>query len=262
MTETGDPEFVKIESHDDGVVVIRLDRPPVNALSGALLEELADAASRVAADPLTKAVVVAGSARAFAAGADIAEFEHRSVEETSRLFRSAFDGLAAIPRPVIAAITGYALGGGMEMALACDLRVAADDAQLGQPEILLGIIPGAGGTQRLTRLIGPAHAKDLVWSGRRITAQQAQEIGLVDRVVPSAEVEATALGWASEFAAGAVAAIALAKAAIDEGFGRSLKDALDIEEAAFAKVFDTDDSRIGIASFITNGPGKAKFTGR
>ncbi|MGZ4797854.1 MAG: enoyl-CoA hydratase/isomerase family protein, partial [Acidimicrobiia bacterium] len=177
-------------------------------------------------------------------------------------FRRAFDGIAAIPRPVIAGIRGFALGGGMELALACDLRVAADTARLGQPEILLGIIPGAGGTQRLPRLVGPARAKELIWSGRQVKAAEALAIGLVDRVVPADEVEATALAWATELAGGAVAAMGLAKRAIDEGLDGSLARGLDLEAHAFVEVFGTEDARTGVASFLEHGPGKATFAGR
>ena len=210
-----------------------------------------------------KAVVVLGSGRALAAGADITEFGDqdaaRAIEAT---FRRAFDGVAAIPRPVIAGIRGFALGGGMELALACDLRVAADSARLGQPEILLGIIPGAGGTQRLPRLVGAARAKELVWSGRQVRADEALAIGLVDRVVPDAELEAAALGWATELATGAVAAMGLAKRAIDTGLDGSLSDGLDIEADAFVEVFGTEDAVTGVASFLEHGPGKATFSGR
>jgi enoyl-CoA hydratase/carnithine racemase len=177
------------------------------------------------------------------------------------VFRRAFDGIAQIPRPVIAAIGGYALGGGLELALACDLRVAADTAKVGQPEMLLGIIPGAGGTQRLPRLIGPAKAKEMIWSGRQVTAEEALAIGLVDRVVPAAEVVDAACQWASEFAAGAVVAMGLAKHAIDRGLDGALAGGLDVEADAFVEVFATDDARTGVASFLEHGPGKARFEG-
>jgi enoyl-CoA hydratase/carnithine racemase len=177
-------------------------------------------------------------------------------------FRAAFDGLAGIERPVIAAIRGYALGGGLELALACDLRVAADTSRLGQPEILLGIIPGAGGTQRLPRLIGPARAKDLVWTGRQVRADEALAIGLVDRVVPADEVDTRALAWAATLAQGAVAAIGLAKRVIDRGLDGNLDTGLDLERAAFVDVFDTQDARTGVQSFLEHGPGRATFEGR
>ncbi len=254
---------VRTEPQADGVTVIRLQRPPLNALSHALLGELAAAAGAVAAGPDVKAVVIAGSDRAFAAGADITEFG--SPDDAQRIgaqFRAAFDAVAAIPRPVIAAIRGFALGGGLELALACDLRVAADSARLGQPEILLGIIPGAGGTQRLPRLVGPARAKEMVWSGRQVRADEAHAIGLVDRVVAADEAEAAALGWAATFATGAVVAMGSAKRVIDRGLDTSLDAGLDLEHGAFVEVFRTDDAVAGVRSFLDHGPGHATFRGR
>ncbi len=247
---------------DHGVAVVTIDRPPLNALSRALLTELAEVVEALTADPAVKAVVVTGAGKAFAAGADITEFSDAvAAKEIGATFRRAFDTLAAFPGPVIAAINGFALGGGLELALACDLRVSADHGRLGAPEVLLGIIPGAGGTQRLARLVGPARAKDLVWSGRQVRAEEAHSIGLVDRVVPAAEVVDNAIEWATSFATGAAAAIALAKRAIDDGLDGPLAAGLDIEAAAFVEVFGTADASIGIAGFLEHGPGKANFTG-
>ena len=256
-------ELVLREDHPNGVVALRLNRPPMNPLSRALLTAIGDSAEQLRADASVKAVVVFGSEKAFAAGADIKEFggpdDARVIGAT---FRRAFDGLAAIPRPVIAGVRGFALGGGMELALACDLRVAADTARFGQPEILLGIIPGAGGTQRLPRLVGPARAKDLIWSGRQVKGEEALAIGLVNRVVPVDEVEVAALAWACELASGAVAAMGLAKSAIDDGLDRSLSDGLHLEADAFVDVFGTTDAQVGVASFLEHGPGQATFSGR
>jgi enoyl-CoA hydratase len=176
--------------------------------------------------------------------------------------RAGFDALAAIPRPVIAAINGFALGGGLELALACDLRVAADSARLGLPEIQLGIFPGGGGTQRAARLIGPAKTKELIWSGRHVRADEALAIGLVDRVVPAAEVVDHALEWAASFASGAVVAMGIAKRVVDGGLDGSLAAGLDLEAAGFAEVFETEDASVGIQSFLDHGPGKATFSGR
>jgi enoyl-CoA hydratase len=162
---------------------------------------------------------------------------------------------------VIAAIRGYALGGGLEVALACDLRVAADTTRVGQPEILLGIIPGGGATQRLARLVGASRAKEMIWSGRQVKADEALAIGLVDRVVPADDVLDNALEWARSFASGAVAAMSLAKRAIDDGIERSLVEGLDIEADRFADAFATNDAAVGIASYLEKGPGKAEFTG-
>src|SRR5262249_25795617 len=155
--------------------------------------------------------------------------------EFGKQFRAAFDRLSQIPRPVIAAINGVALGGGLELALACDLRMAADNARVGQPEILLGIIPGAGATQRLPRLVGPARAKELIWSGRQVTADEALAIGLVDRVVPARQLEDAALAWAGSFASGAVVAMGLAKRVIDAGLDHPLEYGLQLESEAFVE---------------------------
>jgi len=234
----------------------------MNALSTALLGQLADVAADLAADP-PGAIVVWGGERIFAAGADISEFAGpEEARVVGGAFRAALDALAAIPRASIAAIAGYALGGGCELALACDFRVAADTAKLGQPEILLGIIPGGGGTQRLARLVGPARAKEIVFSGRQVAVDEALRIGLVDRVVPPDVLFEAATTWASELAAGAVVAQGLAKRAIDDGLDGSLASGLDLEASLFADVFATDDATIGVESFREHGPGKAKFIGR
>ncbi len=256
-------DLVFTERTPDGIAVLRLHNPPMNPLSQAVLQQLRAAARAVGADETVTAVIVAGGERAFAAGADISEFTGPDAAVVvGRAFREAFDAIAAIPRPVIAAIRGYALGGGLELACACDLRVAGETARLGQPEILLGIIPGAGGTQRLTRLVGPARAKEMVWSGRQVRAAEALEMGLVDRVVPAGDEEHAARHWAEELAKGAVVAMGLAKRVIDHGLGRTLSDGLDLEADAFVEVFGTEDAVTGVQSFLADGPGKAKFAGR
>lgn len=258
-----DPEqFVSVERGDDGVAVVRLDRPKANALSTAVLTQLAEAAQQLTALP-PGAVVVWGGERIFAAGADIAEFG--GPDEARRiggLFRDALDAFAAIPRATIAAVNGYALGGGCELALACDFRVAGERAKFGQPEILLGIIPGGGGTQRLARLVGAARAKDLILSGRQVDAAEALRIGLADRVVADDAVIEEAKSWAAELARGAVVAQGLAKRAVDAGLDGTLSDGLALEQELFAEVFATDDASIGVRSFLEHGPGKASFTGR
>jgi enoyl-CoA hydratase/carnithine racemase len=255
--------LVVVESRPDGVTLLRLNRPPLNPLSTALLRELEGVANGLAGDASLKAVVLTGSEKAFAAGADVSEFTaDGAAPVVSAGIRAGFDALAAIPRPVIAAINGFALGGGLELALACDLRVAADSARLGFPEIQLGIFPGGGGTQRATRLIGPARAKELVWSGRHVRAEEALAIGLVDRVVPAAEVLDNALDWAGAFASGAVVAMGIAKRVVDGGLDGSLAEGLDLETEGFVEVFGTDDSAVGIRSFLDDGPGKATFSGR
>ena len=254
--------FVSVERRDDGVALIRLDRPKANALSGALLDQLNEAAQDLLADP-PGAVVLWGGERIFAAGAEISEFGGPDeAKEIGGKFLRTGNALAAIPRATIAAVNGYALGGGCEIALACDFRVAADNAKFGQPEILLGIIPGGGGTQRLARLVGAARAKDMILTGRQVDAEEAQRIGLADKVVPADQVLSTALGWAAELARGPVVAHGLAKRAVDEGLDGSLGDGLDLEQDLFVEVFKTEDARTGVQSFLEQGPGKATFTGR
>ncbi len=254
--------FVTVDRRDDGVAVLRLDRPKMNALSAALLRQLRAAVEDLTANP-PGAVVVWGGERIFAAGADIAEFGGPGeAEGVGEGIHGTLDALAALPRATIAAISGYALGGGCELALACDLRVASSSAHLGQPEILLGIIPGGGGTQRLARLIGPSRAKDLIFSGRQVDADEALRIGLVDRVVEPEAVFTSAVELAASLASGAVAAQALAKRAIDSGLEGPLQAGLRLERELFVDVFRTEDAAIGVRSFLEHGPGKARFTGR
>jgi enoyl-CoA hydratase/carnithine racemase len=257
-----EPTLVSLERRPDGVAVVRLDNPKVNALSPEVLARLADVAGELAADP-PGAVVVTGGERIFAAGADISRFG--SPEETRSyggVFRRALDAVAAIPRVTIAAVAGYALGGGCELAMACDLRLASEKAVFGQPEILLGIIPGAGGTQRLPRLVGTSRAKELILSGRQVPAEEALRIGLADRVVGHESLHDEAVAWAATFARGPLAVQALAKHAIDAGLDLSLAAGLDLELEDFVAAFRTEDSTIGIKSFLAEGPGKATFTGR
>ncbi|MCW2497153.1 enoyl-CoA hydratase-related protein [Jatrophihabitans sp.] len=258
-------EFVQVETGGDapaGVATIRLTRPPMNALNTALQEELRAAAVQVTGDATVRAVVIYGGEKVFAAGADVKEFagqDHAEMMRDAVRLSSSLTALARIPKPVIAAVTGYALGGGCELALTADFRVSADNARWGQPEILLGIIPGAGGTQRLPRLVGTAKAKDLIYTGRFVDADEALEIGLVDVVVPAADVYTTALAMAAKFAKGPALALAAAKAAIDEGLDGSLDTGLRLESHLFASLFATADRQTGMASFIESGPGKASF---
>jgi enoyl-CoA hydratase len=254
--------FVSLERRDDGVALVRLDRPKMNALSTELLAELAEVARQLTVDP-PGAVVVWGGERIFAAGAEISEFGGSDeAREIGGRFREALDRLAAIPRATIAAINGYALGGGCEVALACDFRIAADDAKLGQPEILLGIIPGGGGTQRLARLVGPSRAKNMILTGRQVAADEALEWGLVNMVLPREQVIEVALDFASALARGPLLAHAAAKRAIDEGLHGTLEDGLSLEQELFADVFTTTDAVTGVQSFLEHGPGKATFSGR
>lgn len=256
--------FVNLEV-DGAIGTIRLDRPPMNALNAEVQDGLRDAAREVSENKDVRAVVVYGGEKVFAAGADIKEMatmSYTDMVDRSGALQDAFSAIARIPKPTVAAITGYALGGGCELALACDRRVAGDNAKLGQPEILLGVIPGAGGTQRMARLVGPSRAKDIVFTGRFVSAQEASEIGLVDQVVPADDVYSEAVSWASTFAGGPAYALRAAKEAIDRGVETDLDTGLQIERQQFAALFATEDRTIGMESFIENGPGKAQFRGR
>lgn len=263
MTDAA-PEFVRLEV-TDGVATMRLDRPKMNALNVQVQEEIRAAAHEASERDDVKAVVVWGGERVFAAGADVkemADMSYTDMVKRSGGLQSAFSAVARIPKPVVAAVNGYALGGGCELALCADVRIAAEDAVLGQPEILLGIIPGAGGTQRLTRLVGPSRAKDLIFTGRFVKADEALAIGLVDRVVPAAEVHDAAVAWASQFSAAASYAVRAAKESIDRGLEVDLETGLEIERQQFAALFATEDRAIGMRSFVEHGPGKAAFVAR
>lgn len=256
-------EFVHLEVQA-AVATIRLERPPMNALNSTVQAEIKAAAEECTARDDVRAVVVYGGEKVFAAGADIKEMADMAYAEMAARggpLQASFSAVAAIPKPVVAAVTGYALGGGCELALCADIRIAADDAKLGQPEILLGIIPGAGGTQRLARLVGPAKAKDIIFTGRFVGAEEALAIGLVDQVVASDQVYEAALTWASKFAAGPALALRAAKQAVDSGLEVDLASGLAIEREKFAALFGTDDQKAGMRSFIESGPGKATFTG-
>jgi enoyl-CoA hydratase/carnithine racemase len=229
-------DFVTLEV-EGAIGTIRLDRPPMNALNE----------------------------KVFAAGADIKEMATMSyvdMVDRSAGLSSAFSSVARIPKPVVAAVTGYALGGGCELALCADRRVAGTSAKLGQPEILLGVIPGAGGTQRLARLVGPSKAKDLCFTGRFVGADEALAMGLVDEVVPDDEVYDAARRWAGQFVNGPVYALRAAKESIDQGLSVDLETGLAIEAQKFAALFATEDRTIGMQSFVEKGPGKAEFAGR
>jgi len=257
-------EFVRLEV-SDAVGTIRLDRPPMNALDSQVQEELRAAALEATERRDVRAVIVYGGEKVFAAGADIKEMSamaYTDIVDRAGALQSAFTSVARIPKPVIAAVTGYALGGGCELALCADFRVCAENAKLGQPEILLGIIPGAGGTQRLARLVGPARAKDLIFSGRFAGAAEALAIGLVDKVVPPGEVYPAAQEWAARFATGPAYALRAAKEAVDRGLEVDLDTGLGIERQQFTGLFATEDRDIGMRSFLESGPGKAQFSGR
>ena len=257
-------EFVRVEI-DQAIATIRLDRPPMNALNAQVQDEIAAAAAEVSADNSVRAVVLYGGPKVFAAGADIKEMadaSYAAMAADSRRLQASFTAVAKIPKPVVAAVTGYALGGGLELALCADFRVAGQGAKVGQPEILLGVIPGAGGTQRLPRLVGPARAKDIVFTGRFVDAAEAHAIGLVDQVVPDAEVYDAARARVARYATGPALALRAAKQAIDDGLETDLGTGLEIERLQFAGLFATEDQRTGMRSFVENGPGKANFAGR
>ena len=257
-------EFVNLET-DGGIGTIRLNRPPVNALNDQVTAEIAEAARVAGGSDEVRAVIIYGGEKAFVGGADIkqmAEISYPAAAAWSSRLHAALSRVAAIGKPVVAAITGYALGGGLELALAADFRVAGEGARLGQPEIQLGIIPGAGGTQRLPRLVGPARAKDIVFTGRMVKAAEAHAIGLVDAVAPDDSVYQAALDMVKRYAAGPALALRAAKQAIDRGLEVDLATGLEIERIQFAALFATEDQRAGMRSFLDNGPGKATFTGR
>ncbi|HVA61755.1 MAG TPA: enoyl-CoA hydratase-related protein [Mycobacteriales bacterium] len=258
------PEFVRLEV-EDSVGTIRLDRPPMNAIDDTVHRELRAAAEEASDRGDVRAVVLYGGPKVFAAGADIkhmADMSYTDMVERAGGLMGAVTAVAKIPKPVVAAITGYALGGGCEIALAADYRICSETARLGQPEILLGIIPGAGGTQRLPRLVGTSRAKELIFTGRFVKAEEALAIGLVNTIVPAEQVYPSARAWAAQFAAGPAFALRAAKEVIDAGLEVDLDTGLTIERAAFAALFATEDRAAGMRSFIEEGPGKARFAGR
>lgn len=253
-------EFVEVTT-DGAVALVRLNRPPVNALSESVAIELKEAFKQCE-DPAIRAVVVTGQPH-FAAGADIKGFKETldsgGREMTALSLLDAVATLDNLAKPTIAAVHGFALGGGCELSLGCDFRYLATDSKIGQPEILLGVIPGAGGTQRLQRIVGFQQAKELVYSGRHIDADEALSIGLADKVLPTEEVLGVALRDAAEWATKPTAALAAAKAALADGRGVPLSEALQIEQEKFQKSFQTDDALEGITAFVEKR--KADFKG-
>jgi enoyl-CoA hydratase/carnithine racemase len=257
-------EFVRLEV-EDGVGTIRLDRPPMNAINDALTRDLSDAATEASERDDVGAVVIWGGEKIFAAGADVKQMQPMSPLEVKPMItalQEVFHQVEEIPKVTIAAIYGFCLGGGCELALCADFRFAAETAKIGQPEILLGIIPGAGGTQRLPRLIGPAKAKDLIYSGRQVRAEEAKEIGLVDEVYPADEAYAKAVEVARGYARGPLAALRAAKVAMNWGARGEFRAGVVLERELFADLFSTEDQKEGMRSLLEQGPGKAKFSGR
>nr|WP_280490125.1 enoyl-CoA hydratase/isomerase family protein [Nocardia carnea] len=243
---------------------MRIERPPVNALDQQMWDLLDEAAAELHRSSAYRAVVISGGAKHFAAGADVKEMLDLDPEEfgrRNRVLQRAFHTLATAPQITIAAINGYALGGGCELALAADIRIAGNRAVLGLPEITLGIIPGSGGTQRLPRLVGHSKAKDLIFSGRPVGAEEALAIGLVDQLVADDEVYDTAVAKALSFTSGPFA-LNCAKQAIDRGSELPLTEGLQMEADLITRCFASEDGRHGLRSFVENGPRKADFQGR
>jgi enoyl-CoA hydratase/carnithine racemase len=257
-------EYVRLEV-DGGVGTIRLDRPKMNAIDEQVRSELHAAGVEARDREDVRAVVLWGGERVFAAGADIKQMSERGYSDMvawAALLQDTFRLLARLPVPVVAAVNGYALGGGFELSLTADFRVLGERAKVGLPEITLGIIPGAGGTQRLSRLVGPARAKGMVFTGRHVAAQEALEMGIADTVVPDAEVYTAAKELAARYAEGPAVALRAAKQAVDDGLELDLDAGLRLESALFAGTFATEDQATGMSSFLEQGPGKATFSGR
>ena len=259
---TSDQDLVLVEQTPSGVSVLTLNSPKVNALSTAMLNRLHDVITGLTNVASEKPVIITGGDRLFAAGAEISEFG--GPEEAAHIgavFHRTLNAVAAHPGFVIAAVSGYALGGGCELAMACDYRIASTKAVFGQPEILLGIIPGGGGTQRLPRLVGPSRAKEMMITGRQVKADEALQIGLTDEVVEPDQLMTRARDLAEGIAAGATRASSIIKRVVDAGMTSTLDDGLRMELDGFVEVFGTNDSQIGVKSFLENGPGKATFRG-
>ena len=261
MTETPPEPLVSVH-HDGGVATVLLERPKVNALSIALLDELSAVLEALHREP-PGALVLSGGRRLFAAGAEISELAvaDRAPALIAALARAS-RLLAELPRVTFAAVNGVAFGGGLELALACDLRLVARDVRLALPEIHLGIFPGGGGTQRLARLVGVARAKELIFTGREVHAEEALAIGLADQVHEPDQLLAAAQSFAAQFARGPLVALQLAKRAIDTGLDLGIEDGLALERELFARALSSEDARIGMASFFANGPGHAEFSGK
>jgi len=242
------------------VGLIRLNRPQaLNALNATLKYELLAAAEAFDADAAIGCIVIAGSDKAFAAGADIKEMAHRPYIDVLNADDIAdYDRLAQVRKPVIAAVAGFALGGGCELAMMCDLIIAADTAKFGQPEIKLGVIPGIGGTQRLTRAVGKAKAMDLILTGRTMDATEAERCGLVARVVPAASLMEEVMKVATAIAAMSLPSVLAAKEAVNRSFETSLAEGVRFERRVFQALFATEDQKEGMAAFMEKRPAKFK----
>ena len=247
---------------EDAVGIITLNRPAVlNALNQALMDELAAALEAFDRSDSVRCIVLTGSDRAFAAGADVREFAEATSVDMVRSYRfQQWERIRRVGTPIIAAVSGYALGGGCELAMACDILIASETARFGQPEIRLGLIPGAGGTQRLTRVLGKSRAMELILTGQTLAANEAHALGLVSRVVPVEVYLDEAKRLAREIATQPPVAIRMAKAAVNQAFETSLTGGLEFERTCFHLLFGSDDKREGIRAFLEKRP--PKFTGR
>jgi enoyl-CoA hydratase len=256
-------DLVRIERRD-AVAVIRIDRPKVNAINVGVVAELNNACAEIEQDAGVRAAVVYGGERTFSAGADLKEMAEGSAEDVRTrvgALQRACDRIEALPVVVVAAVNGYALGGGCEIAMACDFRFASGGARLGQPEIVVGLIPGAGGTQRLPRLVGVARAKWMIYTGEFVDAAKAHEWGLVDEVTDGDACE-RAVEAAARYASAPTLSLAAAKRTINRGLDGPLRDGLDFELDEFTKLFATQDTKHGLESFANEGPGKARYEGK
>lgn len=254
-----------IFDNSDGIGVITLNRPKaLNALNYDLLQELNRLLDNIAQDETVKVVIITGSGeKAFVAGADIGEMYPLTAIEGrnwATFGQGVFEKMENLPQPVIAAIHGFVLGGGCELAMACDIRIASEKAKFGQPEVSLGIIPGFGGTQRLPRLVGKGLAKELIFTGDIIDAQEAYRIGLVNKVTTVEEVMNTAQGMAKKIISRAELAVTLSKAAVNKGINMDLKSSIDYEAEVFGLCFSTQDQQEGMKAFLEKR--KANFTGK
>ncbi len=241
-----------VEEKKGKVGLIRLDRPDaLNALNSALIDELGQALDAFEADEQIGAIVITGSEKAFAAGADIKEMQSKSYMDAYKEdFISTWDRVARCRKPVIAAVAGYALGGGCELALMCDIILAADTAEFGQPEITLGIMPGAGGTQRLTRIVGKAKAMEMCLTGRRMKAEEAERAGLASRVIPANELMDEALKVADKIASFSMPTVMLAKESVNRSYETNLSEGIRFERRIFHSMFATEDQKEGMQAFV------------
>jgi enoyl-CoA hydratase len=256
------PNELALIEHKDAVAVVRLNRPEkLNALSPELLAALADAFEKINADPGVRVIVLYGGDRVFAAGADIEAMAKASpIDIHLRNTRKSWQRIWAIDKPVIAAVRGVAFGGGCELAMGCDLIVAGESARFGQPEVKLGIMPGAGGTQRLARAVGPARAMEMILTGEPISAADALSAGLVNRVVPDERVLDEALGLANLIAERPAVAARLARKAVRFGVERTVQEGMEMERRNYRLLYDTEDQKEGMQAFLEKRP--PKFKGR